>query len=161
GVIPPVSGNPIAIIPPKENVPLAEETRVYEDRFSDVVVRRECMSGSCQVSLRWADDGLPPDTRKWSSMGVNRDSPLPVRRDERQGIWVLGEGVAFRGRDFRRIASDGGPGADGWSPPLGWILGAGIGLLIAGVLTAQRRRVARRAAAIAGAVPGVHNQNGW
>jgi hypothetical protein len=146
GVIPAASGDPIAILPPKGNGSL-DETWVYDDRFANLVVRRACVSGSCRLSLRSVGSVAAPDAPQASSAVVSGRNPLSVRRDEKHDLWVLGEQMAFGGWDLQRLDIDVSTVADGLSPPLGWTLGAGIGLLIAGLSTVQRTRVARCAAA--------------
>jgi hypothetical protein len=160
GVIRPVAGEPVSILPPTGGSS-SDPTRVYEDRLGDLVVQRDCVAAWCDLSLRRANEPLPFPPHKWGSVGVDEHTPLVVTRDAKHDIWVVGRRLAFRGPDLRVTDIKVDTVADALSPPLGWILGAAAGLLLAAGLMIQRRRLARRLSVLASAIAGVHARNGW
>lgn len=161
GVLKPVSGDPIEVIPNAGEPPERGPTRVYEDRVANITVRRECIQESCQIIVLPADGAPRPAEQKWSGVSVSATATLTVYRDEKHDLWIFDHHAAFRGPSHRLVDIYAGDVADGLAPPSGWMIGAAIGVVIAAGVGVKRRRLSRRFAAISAAVPGVHNKNGW
>jgi hypothetical protein len=164
-MIPAVSGEPSAILPPSRDSSAsgrADEVRIYEDRIDDLRVRRACVHGQCSVSLDPTDPPAPPDlSRKWITWTVDETTPLALSRDAKHDLWVVGSHHAFRGRDFKLTDIGVDDVADELSPPVGWIAGAALGVALAAGVAFQRRRLQRRLTALAEAKAGVHGRDGW
>lgn len=161
GVLSAVAGEPADTLPPDdERSPFRGrpvEARVHIDLVDGLRIRRTCAEGECGLSLT---PGSCHSRPRWAEGFVDEKTPLAVSFDAKHHLWVVGR-FAFRGDEFEPDSIRVEDVADELSPPFTWIVGSGLGLLIAAGIAFQRRRLQRRFTVLTEAKAGVHGQNGW
>ena len=138
--------------------------RVYRDRVGDLEIERRCNDYSCAVHLtRPAAEAAPIDRAYREGGSVAETASVLLRRDEAHDLWILDGGnlVAYRGPALDLTDVHARDVARGLAPPPGWIAGAALGVLLAGLLQLRRRRVAADLAQLAAAPAGVLGDDGW
>jgi hypothetical protein len=138
-----ISGAPTRVMLPDDGSTAAHGLAdVYDDEVEGVILRRVCAEHRCGATL--VPRGTPVTKIALDHWDVDEDGTVLVRRDAARALWVVeGRGAhPFLGEDLHRDDVRVSDVAGAVSPPRGWMLGAALGLAIAGMVLARRRRVA-------------------
>jgi hypothetical protein len=143
-----------------------EMVSVYDDIVGEVMLRRNCVDHNCSVGL--VHPGTPSEVLdKSASVYALDEDRVVVRHDALRGTWFLGTkwgdgAYRYVGPEWPIVLMDlrAGDLAGAVRPPRGWIVGAALGLLLAGGAWVVRKRVVSVRAAIAAGREGVLDASG-
>ncbi len=118
-----------------------DRSGVHVARFGDVWLRGECRHGwRCEVFV--GHDALASAARVRVGLRVGPNDEIELRRDDRRALLLLrthtGQVGVFSNRNGRRVDVSSAAFPEHNGPPQPWIVGALLGLIVAGALLRRR-----------------------